>query len=376
MNRTEGGSNGGHRTSVPRSRVGWAVTSTNKEKANYPCIDLIDAGRKLGIQVTAEKDSDKVNDTLTCLDTNKMSNRVAHLKVLLIVPKQKKYTINVTCPGVHFDWETDIMDFDDVLVAAQAITDLQHLSRVQKCVVNAMPTIYPQYSAPRTTYSIRTHQGTKVNVPIGNCDWYGPASKPIWLESDPKRMSDDFLVAKFTSGADLSLYQAPKWGIGTWMVIEQRTGEGTVINCDQLRELWPTSATTTTTTTTLPPAQPDEDAKAWWAEYRRQLGNNLQATRDRIEKEMSNFEKIVEKRETVGLHRKAVEVYSFELVAKELTKLKDVDGYRELVAPLLAEIERIQAMPSGEKEVDTFLELLKPLQTKLEVDVQGYPPRK
>ena len=162
---------------------GWNVTSTNKEKANYPCIDLIDAGRKLGIQVTAEKDSDKANDTLTCLDTNKMSDRVAHLKVLLIVPKQKKYTINVSCPGVSFDWETDVVDFDDVLVATQAISNLQHLGRVQQCIVNAMPTIFPQYLAPRTTYCIRTHQGTKVNVPIVDCDWYGPVSKPIWLNS-------------------------------------------------------------------------------------------------------------------------------------------------------------------------------------------------
>ncbi|OWK42394.1 hypothetical protein FRUB_04472 [Fimbriiglobus ruber] len=128
---------------------GWNVTSTNKEKANYPCIDLIDAGRKLGIQVTAERDSDKVNDTLACLEKNKMADRVARLKVLLLVPKQKKYTINAPCPGVSFAWETDVMDFDDVIAAAQAITDLQRIGRVQQCVVNAMPSIFPQYSAPR-----------------------------------------------------------------------------------------------------------------------------------------------------------------------------------------------------------------------------------
>ena len=128
---------------------GWNVTSTNKDKANYPCIDLIDAGRKLGIQVTAERDSDKVNDTLACLEKHKMAHRVAQLKVLLLVPKQKKYTVNATCHGISFDWTTDVFDFDDVIAAAQAITDLQHLERVQQCVVNAMPSIFPQYSVPR-----------------------------------------------------------------------------------------------------------------------------------------------------------------------------------------------------------------------------------
>ena len=33
-------------------------------------------------------------------------------------------------------------------------------------------------------------------------------------------------------------------------------------------------------------------------------------------------------------------------------------------------------MPSGEKDVTVFLELLKPLKAKLEIDVQGYPPPK
>ncbi len=64
---------------------------------------------------------------------------------------------------------------------------------------------------------------------------------------------------------------------------------------------------------------------------------------------------------------------SFDLLKKELVKIKDAWGYKSLVRRLLAEIERINCMPSGGKDVSVFLPLLQSLEKKLEHDVQGYP---
>ncbi|MDB5328975.1 MAG: hypothetical protein JWP03_126, partial [Phycisphaerales bacterium] len=91
---------------------GWKLVSTNREKANYPCIDLIDKGQALAVQVTSEKGSAKLTDTVECLKKHGLSGKVRHLKVFSLVSKQGHYTVNVECPGVAFDWHTDVLDFD------------------------------------------------------------------------------------------------------------------------------------------------------------------------------------------------------------------------------------------------------------------------
>ncbi|MFO0823645.1 MAG: SMEK domain-containing protein [Gemmataceae bacterium] len=124
---------------------GWSLLSTNKAKANYSCIDLIDDTRKLGIQVTAEGGSDKLTSTLECLAKHKMARDISLLKVFLLIPKQGKYTVNAACPGITFDWKTDVIDCDDIALAAQAIDDLQQLRRVHQFVVDSMPRLFPNY---------------------------------------------------------------------------------------------------------------------------------------------------------------------------------------------------------------------------------------
>lgn len=359
---------------------GWRLVGTNRTTANYPCIDLLDGTRKLGVQVSSDNSSAKINATLRCLAEHGLAGTISALKVFVLGDKQGQYTIKTPCPGITFDWEHDVLDFESLLNATNNLADGQ-IRAVHRCVVEAMPSIFPDRvsaAARKTDFCIRTHFNQTVSVGIASCRWCGPAMKPDWLETDPARMSDPWIVARFSEQCDLHLYFAGDWGdSGTWLVVDRGTNDGRVLNHDQLRELRQVSATTTTTPAPgHAPSGTDEDAAAWRAEYRRKLGDNLHATLDRIDREMSNFEKMAEGRATSGTHRKAVEVYSFELLAERLTKIKDARGYPELVVPLLAEIERVQVMPSGEKDVTAFLELLRPLHAKLEVDVQGYPPPK
>jgi tetratricopeptide (TPR) repeat protein len=124
---------------------GWDLVSTNCKSANYPCIDLIDEGRWLGVQVTSEKGSVKLTKTIECLARHGLASKIRQLKVFSLISKQKQYTVNVECPGVEFDWRNDVVDFDNVLQAAQAIADLQHLQQVHRLVVAAIPSMFPQH---------------------------------------------------------------------------------------------------------------------------------------------------------------------------------------------------------------------------------------
>lgn len=59
---------------------GWNLVSTNQATANYPCIDLIDEQLGLGVQVTAEEDSDKLTKTV---DASRRITRLAIRDTLL-----------------------------------------------------------------------------------------------------------------------------------------------------------------------------------------------------------------------------------------------------------------------------------------------------
>lgn len=362
---------------------GWQLESTNQAAPNYPCIDLIDKKRSLGVQVSSDNSSAKINDTLICLTNHGTVVTITALKVFILGTKQAKYKINTPCAEVAFDWKNDILDFGDILKAANNLPNSQ-IQLVHCCVVEAMPDIFPEHrsaqDARRNEFRILDHHDQTYIVGSDACKWFGPAKKPNWIAADPARMSAPWIVAKFAERTDLDLYFASGWGDqGTWLAVDRRTKEGVVINCDQLWEMRQTSATTTTSTTTLPgyvSSGEDEESKAWRLEYRKQLGNHLHETLERINREMPNFEKIVSGRVTSGSHCDAVEVSSFKLLSSQLTKIKYANGYQELISILLTEIARIQGMPSGHKEVTTFLEMIKPLQAKLESEIQGYPPPK
>ena len=121
----------------------WKLAGTNQEKANYPCVDLIDKDGGLAVQVTSEKGSAKLNDTVGCLKRHGFAGKIHRLKVFSVTSKQTHYTVNAECPGVAFDWRDDVLDFDDVIKAAQGISDLAQLQRIHQHVVDSLPAIFP-----------------------------------------------------------------------------------------------------------------------------------------------------------------------------------------------------------------------------------------
>jgi tetratricopeptide (TPR) repeat protein len=124
---------------------GWSLVNVNRDASNHPCIDLIDDALGLAVQVTAEKRSAKLKETIECLKRHERGSHIRSLKVFLLTPKQERYTVNTKCPGIKFDWRKDVLDFNDVVKAANQIADLHQLRRVHEYIVSAIPSVFPEY---------------------------------------------------------------------------------------------------------------------------------------------------------------------------------------------------------------------------------------
>lgn len=71
----------------------WKLVNLNKSTNNYPGIDLGDEERRIGVQVTKEHTSDKVNSTLDKIIRNKVYERYSEIYVFVLGHRQKTYQI-------------------------------------------------------------------------------------------------------------------------------------------------------------------------------------------------------------------------------------------------------------------------------------------
>lgn len=102
---------------------GWDLVNTNRAVSNFPCLDLFGAAVKVGVQVTSEKGSAKINETLACLRKHSMSSKINHFYHFTLIPKQDTYSIHSVPNGIAFNWQEDVLDFDLVLKLVNAATD-------------------------------------------------------------------------------------------------------------------------------------------------------------------------------------------------------------------------------------------------------------
>ncbi len=101
---------------------GFHLANLNEEKKNFPGIDLGDRGRGIGVQVTAEKGSTKLNDTIQTMIGKKVYEEFPHLIFFILGRKQKKYTVTQNGQTfLDFDAEKDILDFGDIMEKCQTL---------------------------------------------------------------------------------------------------------------------------------------------------------------------------------------------------------------------------------------------------------------
>ncbi len=109
---------------------GFHLVNLNEEKKNFPGIDLGDRERGIGVQVTAERGSTKLNDTIQTMIGKRVYEEFPHLLFFILGRKQNKYTVTQNGQAfLDFDAKKDILDFGDIMEKCQTL-ELEALKKV------------------------------------------------------------------------------------------------------------------------------------------------------------------------------------------------------------------------------------------------------
>lgn len=112
---------------------GYNLTDANEDRSNEPGIDLIDEASSIAIQVTSQKASSKINDTLEQCIRNEITDK--RIIVLVIGNKQNSYTLNEEfVEQTAFNVEKNIWDTNTLskLAIDLKIDSLQELHSLMK----------------------------------------------------------------------------------------------------------------------------------------------------------------------------------------------------------------------------------------------------
>lgn len=110
------------------------LRNLNREKQNFPGIDLADDHARTALQVTSDPTIDKVKDTLSKISEHNLYERYDRFCILTIAKKQKSYSeksLQQCIKGrFSFSPSSDIIDFDDLVNEIKNL-ELSQIQRVQ-----------------------------------------------------------------------------------------------------------------------------------------------------------------------------------------------------------------------------------------------------
>ena len=109
------------------------LRNLNREKANFPGLDLGDDVSGRAFQITATPSLDKVKETLQAVVDGKLYERFPSIRIYVITERQSTYSqvaANQIVEGkFSFDPSRDILDYRDLLKECETL-ELDHLERV------------------------------------------------------------------------------------------------------------------------------------------------------------------------------------------------------------------------------------------------------
>jgi hypothetical protein len=89
------------------------LENMNKERSNFPGLDLADAGNGWAFQITSQKTSAKVNETLAQITEDQLRD-YKNIRVLVVGSKQSTYSLNDEQKQRTRFSESDVLDVDDL----------------------------------------------------------------------------------------------------------------------------------------------------------------------------------------------------------------------------------------------------------------------
>ncbi len=91
------------------------LVNLNSTRSNFPGLDLGDAKKQIAYQITSQKSSAKIVDTLETLNAAQLK-QFTSINVFIAGKKQSSYTVKkALCKKANFDTAKNILDIDDLL---------------------------------------------------------------------------------------------------------------------------------------------------------------------------------------------------------------------------------------------------------------------
>jgi len=125
---------------------GWGLRNTNAVASNYPCIDLLDEDRKIGVQVTATTTLKKIKSTIDCIERHEFNSRIDRLIIFMLLSRQEDYSVSPP-KNIKFSKADDIIDFHTVIrYARYSVGSPEVLSNIRAVLRNHITSRLPYFN--------------------------------------------------------------------------------------------------------------------------------------------------------------------------------------------------------------------------------------
>jgi hypothetical protein len=134
---------------------GYELINLNVPITNFPGLDLGDENIGIAYQVSSDKTSGKVDDTLEKVLRFKHYIKFPQIKIFILGSKQTSYALNiVTTPHFKFSTKKDIVDFDDLLKDIQDL-DAPKLKTIFDLLEVELPYTLTQLKGEQTAVELK-----------------------------------------------------------------------------------------------------------------------------------------------------------------------------------------------------------------------------
>lgn len=125
---------------------GWGLRNTNAATSNYPCIDLIDKKKRIGVQVTATTTLKKIKSTIDCVDCHEFHSKIDRLIIFMLLSRQADYSVSPP-KNIKFSKTDDIIDFHTIIrYAKYSVGSLEALSNIRAVLRNHISSRVPYFN--------------------------------------------------------------------------------------------------------------------------------------------------------------------------------------------------------------------------------------
>ena len=183
---------------------GYQLKNLNEHSATFPGLDLGDVDRSVAFQVSSDKTSSKVNETLKKAVRFRYYDKFSKIRFLVLGKKQNAYTIDEEAASFFtFDRKTDLLDFDDVLKAIQGL-DSGKVRQVATLVEEELPYVISELKGEQDFDGLYENRLINVEASMDRlrCTYFSHSVAQIrmnGLSATLPKVLETFLVARQAS---------------------------------------------------------------------------------------------------------------------------------------------------------------------------------